>query len=173
MYIVIIIIISFEEDINRSFLELRLALKSPELELNSLELELELKLIVSSGIGIEYNRIGIALKKNGIDLNPGLGFSSFSYKASVPKISLSLRGTRLTLKVLQSKFDKQLSSNALELPVKRCHEALKSRDWTWKLSNRFEIWEAAWHQCCQSACQISKRLEYFKTILHLWSFTKS
>ena len=33
MYIVIVIIINFEEDINRSFLELRLDLKSPELEL--------------------------------------------------------------------------------------------------------------------------------------------
>ena len=46
MYIVIIIIIIFEEDINRSFLELRLDLKSSELELKSPGLELELKLIV-------------------------------------------------------------------------------------------------------------------------------
>ena len=50
----------------RSFLELRLNLKSPELELKSksLELEFELKLIVSSGIGIENNRIEL-LKRNG------------------------------------------------------------------------------------------------------------
>ena len=49
MYNVIIIIINFEEDINRSFLESRLDLKSPELELElkSLDLELELKLIVN------------------------------------------------------------------------------------------------------------------------------
>ena len=48
MYIVIIIIINFEEDIDRSFLELRLDFKSPELELElkSPKLELELKLIV-------------------------------------------------------------------------------------------------------------------------------
>ena len=48
MYIVIIIITNFEEDINRSFLELRLDLKSPELELElkSPEMQLELKLIV-------------------------------------------------------------------------------------------------------------------------------
>ena len=62
MYLVIIIIISFEEKINRSFLELRLDLNSPELELElelkCPELELELKLFVSSGIGI-----GIELKK--------------------------------------------------------------------------------------------------------------
>ena len=48
MYIVIVIVINFKEDINRSFLELRLDLKSPELELESKspELELKLKLIV-------------------------------------------------------------------------------------------------------------------------------
>ena len=46
MYIVIIITINFEEDINRSFLELRLDLKSPELELELKSPELELKLIV-------------------------------------------------------------------------------------------------------------------------------
>ena len=48
MYHVIIIIINFEEDINRSLLELRLDLNSPELELKCPELELELKLIVNS-----------------------------------------------------------------------------------------------------------------------------
>ena len=42
MYIVIIIKINFEEDINRSFLELRLDLKSPELELEMKSPELEL-----------------------------------------------------------------------------------------------------------------------------------
>ena len=67
MYLVIIIIINFAEDFNRSFLELRWSLKSPELELKPPELELELKLIVSSGIGngngIENNGIGIELKK--------------------------------------------------------------------------------------------------------------
>ena len=73
MYLVIIIIINFEEDIKRSFQELRLDFNSPELELElelkclELELELELKLIVSSGIGIgigiENNGIGIELKK--------------------------------------------------------------------------------------------------------------
>ena len=65
MYLVIII--NVEEDINRSFLELRLDLNSLELELELKcpELELELKLIGSSGIGIgiENNRIGIELKK--------------------------------------------------------------------------------------------------------------
>ena len=66
MYHVIIIIINFEEDINRSLLELRLDLNSPELELELKcpELELELKLIVSSwiGIGIENNGIGIGIE---------------------------------------------------------------------------------------------------------------
>ena len=64
MYLVIIIIINVEEDINRSFLELRLDLNSPELELElelkCPELELELKLIGSSGIGI-----GIGIENNG------------------------------------------------------------------------------------------------------------
>ena len=71
MYLVIIIIISFREDFNRSFLDLRLDLKSPEfeleLELKCPELELELKLILSSGtgirIGIENNGIGIGIEK--------------------------------------------------------------------------------------------------------------
>ena len=64
MNLVIIIIINFEEDFNRSFLELRLDLKSPklELELKYLELELELKLILCSGIGIENNGIGIGIE---------------------------------------------------------------------------------------------------------------
>ena len=63
MYLVVIIIISFEEKIDRSFLELRLDLNSPELELELKcpELELELKLFVSSGIGIENNGIGIGI----------------------------------------------------------------------------------------------------------------
>ena len=69
MYLVIIIIINFEEDIQRSFQELRLDVNSPELELElelkclELELELELKCIVSSGIGI-----GIGIENNGIGI---------------------------------------------------------------------------------------------------------
>ena len=70
IYLAIIIKINFAEDFNRSFLGLRLDLKSPELELElelkslELELELELKLIVSSGIGIgiENNGIGIGIE---------------------------------------------------------------------------------------------------------------
>ena len=42
MHIVIIIMINFEEDINRSFLELRLDLESLELELELKSPELEL-----------------------------------------------------------------------------------------------------------------------------------
>ena len=45
MYLVIIIIINFAEDFYRSFLELRLDVKSPELELESLELELNWNLL--------------------------------------------------------------------------------------------------------------------------------
>ena len=69
MYLVIIIIINFAEDFNMSFLELRLELKSPELELES-------KLIVNSGIGIEITKLGLELNwKNGIDPNPDAFFS--------------------------------------------------------------------------------------------------
>ena len=72
MYIVIIIIINFAEDFNRSFLELSLDFKSLELELELKppELELELKLIVSSGTGIENNGIGIGIEK--MELTPTL-----------------------------------------------------------------------------------------------------
>ena len=74
MYLVIIIIINFEEDIKRSFLELRLDLNSPELELKCPELELELKLIVSNGIGIgiENNKIGIGIELKKTELTPTL-----------------------------------------------------------------------------------------------------
>ena len=76
MCLVIIIIIDFAEDFNRSFLELSLDLKSPELELKSLELELELKLTVSSrigiGIGIENNGIGIGIQLKKMELIPTL-----------------------------------------------------------------------------------------------------
>ena len=76
--LVIIITINFDEDINRSFPELRLDLNSPESELElelkcpELELELELKLIRSSGIGIENNRIGIGIELKKIELTPTL-----------------------------------------------------------------------------------------------------
>ena len=61
MYLVIIIIIYFKEDINRLLLDLKYP--ELELELTILELELELKLIVSCRIGIEKNGLGIELKK--------------------------------------------------------------------------------------------------------------
>ena len=81
MYLVIIIIISFEEKINRSFLELRLDLNSPELELElelkcpELELELELKLlwVVELELELELKTTELELElnwKNGIDPNP-------------------------------------------------------------------------------------------------------
>ena len=36
------------------------------------------------------------------------------------------------------------------------YEDLKPRDWYFKLSYRFEIWQAHRQQCCRSACQISE-----------------
>ena len=58
MYLVIIIIINLEEDINRSFRELRLDLNFLELKLEFKSPdEIELKLIVNSGIVIENNGI--------------------------------------------------------------------------------------------------------------------
>ena len=62
MYLVIMIIIDFKEDINRSLLEMRMDMKFPELELLLNFLELELRLLVSCGIGIEKNGIGLELK---------------------------------------------------------------------------------------------------------------
>ena len=68
MYLVnIIIIISFKEDVKRSLLELQLDLKSPELELEFLELSLELKLILSCGIGVVKNEIGIGIEMRKIN----------------------------------------------------------------------------------------------------------
>ena len=79
--------INFAEDF-MSFLDLMLDLKSPELELE-LELkspELELKLIVSSGIGIENNGIGIELKK--MELTPTLA-AILSWPQCVKSLRLS------------------------------------------------------------------------------------
>ena len=66
-----LVIINFEEDINRSFLELRLDLKSLELELELKYLELELKVIASSRTGIENKGTGIELKTK-MELPPTL-----------------------------------------------------------------------------------------------------
>ena len=79
MYIVINTIINFEEDINRSFLELRLDLKFPELELdrnwnwnwNRRNRNWNWNLLWSGiGIGIENNGIAIELKK--LEVTPTL-----------------------------------------------------------------------------------------------------
>ena len=76
MCLVITIIIDFAENFNRSFLELSLDFKSPELELKSLEFALELKLIVSCGIcigiGIENNGIVIGIQLKKMELIPTL-----------------------------------------------------------------------------------------------------
>ena len=39
----------------------------------------------------------------------------------------------------------------------RSREVSKPRDWYFKLSYRFDIWQAHRQQCCRSACQISER----------------
>ena len=44
----------------------------------------------------------------------------------------------------------------------RSREVSKPRDWYFKLSYRFEIWQAHRQQCCRSACQISERLDNSK-----------
>ena len=41
--------------------------------------------------------------------------------------------------------------------IVRSREVSRPRDWYFKLSNRFEIWQAHRQQCCRSACQISER----------------
>ena len=39
----------------------------------------------------------------------------------------------------------------------RSRKVSKPRDWYFKLSHRFEIWQAHRQHCCRSACQISER----------------
>ena len=39
----------------------------------------------------------------------------------------------------------------------RSRKVSKPRDWYFKLSCRFEIWQAHRQHCCRSACQISER----------------
>ena len=44
----------------------------------------------------------------------------------------------------------------------RSRKVSKPRDWYFKLSHRFEIWQAHRQHCCRSACQISERSDDFK-----------
>ena len=46
--------------------------------------------------------------------------------------------------------------------IVRSHKVSKPRDWQFKSSHRFEIWQALRQQCCQGACQISERSNNFK-----------
>ena len=44
----------------------------------------------------------------------------------------------------------------------RSRKVSKPRDWYFKLSYRFEIWQAHRQHCCRSACQISERSDKSK-----------
>ena len=44
----------------------------------------------------------------------------------------------------------------------RSRKVSKARDWYFKLSYRFEIWQAHRQHCCRSACQISERSDNSK-----------
>ena len=44
----------------------------------------------------------------------------------------------------------------------RSRKVTKPRDWYFKLSYRFEIWQAHRQHCCRSACQISERSDNSK-----------
>ena len=46
--------------------------------------------------------------------------------------------------------------------IVRSREVSKPRDWYFKLSYRFEIWQAHRQHCCRSACQISERSDNSK-----------
>ena len=46
--------------------------------------------------------------------------------------------------------------------IVRSREVSKPRDWYFKLSCRFEIWQARRQQCCRSACQIPERSDNSK-----------
>ena len=44
----------------------------------------------------------------------------------------------------------------------RSRQVSKPRDLYLELSDRSEIWQALWQQCCRCACQISKRYDNLK-----------
>ena len=44
----------------------------------------------------------------------------------------------------------------------RYRKVSKPRDWYFKLSYRFEIWQAHRQHCCRSACQVSERSDNSK-----------
>ena len=44
----------------------------------------------------------------------------------------------------------------------RSRKVSKPRDWYFKLSDRFEMWQAHRQHCCRSACQISERSDNSK-----------
>ena len=46
--------------------------------------------------------------------------------------------------------------------IVRSRKVSKPRDWQFKLSHRFEIWQANRQQCCRGACKISERADNSK-----------
>ena len=46
--------------------------------------------------------------------------------------------------------------------IVRSREVSKPGDWLFKLSHRFEIWQALRQPCCRGACQISERSDNSK-----------
>ena len=76
--------------------------------------------------------------------------------------------TKRTLlgRVAQQPFLGLLSRAPSQYPKRRLfvrsREVSKPRDWYFKLSHRFEIWQAHRQQCCRSACQISERSDNSK-----------
>ena len=61
-----------------------------------------------------------------------------------------------------SQRTKALFYNPIRRLIIRSREVSKPRDWQFKLSDRFEIWQAHRQRCCRCACQISKLLDKSK-----------
>ena len=108
------------------------------------------RLILVSAINFCYSNSQLELKNSPVTfLNVWLSFSTYENHRIRPCLS----GWKATW--APSQYPKR------RLSV-RSRKVSKPRDLYLELSNRFEIWQALWQQCCRCACQISKRYDNLK-----------
>ena len=74
---------------------------------------------------------------------------------------------QLVFSIISSGWTREVKSRApSQYPERRLfvrsRKVSKPRDWYFKLSYRFEIWQAHRQHCCRSACQISERSDNSK-----------
>ena len=90
---------------------------------------------------------------------PMLGSSGSISSLMVPIYPQPETGSGLIKTGLTSRAPSQYPKRRLSV---RSRKVSKPRDWYFKLSYRFEIWQAHRQHCCRSACQVSERSDNSK-----------